>query len=235
MTSSTQKRGRMRPAPACFRPRTWPISWARTAPTRCRNSSVARSGCFNCSLSLLSATQGMETRTVADLLSGANAVRPHVWRAADIRITVTLVAVSLPLTHGTRPVARLPVHQHSGCLEERVGNLGRIGRDPPGRLVQSCRSTPGRGRQRQAVQNQRPSQPSTRSGPATPGPGRGSEQWDASASSTSVLIANVRSDAPWSRRAAAGSVHRSVRNRWSEQVQRRDASRRDRARSRGRR
>ena len=58
---------------------------------------------FNCSLSLLSATQGMETRTVADLLSGAKAVRPHVGRAADIRITVTLGAVSLPLTHAPGP------------------------------------------------------------------------------------------------------------------------------------
>ena len=108
MTSSISRRARMRPVAACFRPRTWPISWARTAPRRCRTSSVARSGCERtrcrrCRSSVMSATHGTETRTVADLPSGANAVRPHVGRAADIRITVTLGAVASPLAQAPGP------------------------------------------------------------------------------------------------------------------------------------
>ena len=184
----------MRPVAACFRPRTWPISWARTAPRRCRTSSVARSGCERCRQPQLQLEPLVGDAWHGDQDGGRPAVRRERRQAARRacgRHQDHGHARSRPVPSraGTGPVARMPVHDHSGRLEERVGNLRRS--VAIRRIDRSGHEGPHPDAGSSARLSRTSVHTSAQSGPATPGPERGSEPWDASASSTSVLIANV--------------------------------------------
>ena len=124
----------------------------------------------------------------------------------------------VPSRARTRPVARMPVHDHPGCLEERVGNLrrsvairridwsGHVGPHPDAGNSARLSRTSGH----RAVDPIRTGNARTRQRKRAVGRQR-IEHLRADGQ-------RVRSDASWSRRAAAGSVQGSVRSRASGQA-----------------